>query len=243
MRYWFDGLNEKAFALEVPPPDGENIVEVDEETFKEIVADANRPLTAVEQEMWAADRAYMAEKKTLATEINLQLELQAATATTPLTEGKSRAETMDMEQLARVWRAMQDARDKLSSDYEAADREIKVQQEELSGVISAIMATMKVDTLKTSAGVLERKEETHAQAEDWGAIYRFIAEHDAWEMLQKRLTTRPVLKWGDDHAVKDERGNLIPTLPPGISLFRKFKINVKKPSGKVLPSYNEEGTD
>ncbi len=38
MRYWFDEERCRAFALEVPPPDGKGIMEITEEDYREIVA-------------------------------------------------------------------------------------------------------------------------------------------------------------------------------------------------------------
>ena len=138
--------------------------------------------------------------------------------------------TMDMERLARIWRKMEDRMDELKAACEAEIATIKTQQDQLSGVLLSVCNSMKADELRTPAGIIQRKEETHANAADWAAIHRFIAENNQFEMIQKRLTTTAVLAWARAHNNE---------LPPGMNLFTKYKINVKKPAatgGKALPS-------
>lgn len=132
----------------------------------------------------------------------------------------------DMETLARVWRKIDDARGVLKAEFEAKDRELETQQDEVSRILNDAMAAMNAKKIDTAAGVIERKQQYKPSAADWGAIYRFVVENDAFEMLHKRLSSTFIQTWAEEHA-----GDL----PPGVNVYTEFKVGVKKPAGKALP--------
>jgi hypothetical protein len=217
MRYWFHSGREEAFALEVPPPDGLDTVEIDEDTYKEIVG-VQPEVVLSENVLTAAGSEEALRRKVL----------EAGTIV-----AAPSPQSMDLERLARIWRKMDDAMDNLKADCEAEVAKIKVQQDQLSAVLLGQMHAMKADKLETVAGVIERKEETHVNAADWGAIWRFIVENNKFEFVQKRLTSSEILKW---RAVHD-------ALPPGMSTFTKYKLSVKKPGGRKALPKDDEGAN
>lgn len=144
--------------------------------------------------------------------------------------------TVDMERLAAVWRKMQDKREQLAHDYKLADLEIENQQDQISNVLLVAMTGMKADKLQTAAGTIERQMEYKPSGKDWAAFYRFIVEHNRFDMLHKRISSTAVKEYAEAHTVKDEDGNDVPTLPPGISVYTGYKLTVKKPATKKLPT-------
>ena len=135
-------------------------------------------------------------------------------------------EMVDMERLARVWRKMEDKRDELKHAWEAADKVIADQQATVGTALLSAMNGIKGDKLTTQAGVIEKQTKTQVSGADWNAIYRFVTEHDAWQMLHKRLSSTFVDAWAKDHDGE---------LPPGVNVFRTFQVVVKKPGAKSLP--------
>ena len=136
-------------------------------------------------------------------------------------------EMVDMEKLARVWRKMQDKRDELRHAYEAADLAIEQQQDTVGVALLSAMNSLKGDKLTTAAGIVERKLDTKVSGADWSAIYRWIIEHDAFEMLHKRISSTFVEKWQKEHAG---------ALPPGVNVYSQYVVAVKKPSARTLPT-------
>lgn len=135
-------------------------------------------------------------------------------------------EMVDMERLARVWRKMQDKRDEIRAAYEAADKSVEDQQKIVGTALLSAMTGMKGDKLTTAAGVIERQTKTQVSGADWNAIYRFVTDHDAWQMLHKRLSSTFVDAWAKDHDGE---------LPPGVNVFRTLQVVVKKPGSRSLP--------
>ena len=196
MRYWFNEATNEAYALAEPPPDGADTMEIDEDFFNEIVIETNKAKgIAKDQEEHSAEV------------------IPAPPATT------------NMEQLARVWRKMQDARDANRIAAEIADKRIEDDQKMVSAALLKAMNEMGGTALKTAAGVIEKKEQIKASGADWQAVYRFIVANDAWELLHKRIGTQFVEEW------RKKTGDY----PPGINVFTEYKINVKKPGSTDLP--------
>ena len=135
-------------------------------------------------------------------------------------------EMVDMERLARVWRKMQDKRDEIRAAYEAADKSVEDQQKIVGTALLSAMTGMKGDKLTTASGVIERQTKTQVSGADWNAIYRFVTDHDAWQMLHKRLSSTFVDAWAKDHDGE---------LPPGVNVFRTLQVVVKKPGSKSVP--------
>ena len=133
---------------------------------------------------------------------------------------------VDMEKLARVWRKMQDKRDEMRHAWEQADEAIEAQQKVVGAALLEAMTGLKADKLTTQAGVVERKEEYKVSGADWQAIYKFVVEHDAFEMLHKRLSSTFVEKWAKEHGA----------VPPGVNTFRQFVVAVKKPTARAVPA-------
>ena len=77
-----------------------------------------------------------------------------------------------------------------------------------------------VTSFKTAQGTAFFKEVDQASIADWSITLPWIVEHEAWDMLQKRITTTAV------------RGYLAETkqLPPGVNFSTRLELNVRKPT-------------
>ena len=137
---------------------------------------------------------------------------------------------IDMEKLARIWRKMQDERERLAAECKQADDAIKKQQDVVGDTLLAAMTEMGGDKLRTEAGEVVRERKFMASAADWGAYYRHIVEEDAFEGLHKRVSSTYVEKY-----IKEHDGEK----PPGINVYTEFKVKVRKPGGKSLPADTE----
>lgn len=141
-------------------------------------------------------------------------------------------EMVDMEKLARIWRKMQDKRDELRHEAEAADLVIKDQQAVISAALLSAMNGLNADNLGTKAGIIKRKVAMKPSAADWSAVYRWIQDTGRFDLLHKRLSSAVVEEFAEAND-----GDL----PPGINVWRGYEISVVKPGGKPLPK--SEGSD
>ena len=104
---------------------------------------------------------------------------------------------------------------RLQLDKEAAA--IKVTEDDLNKVIIAKMREGGMTALGAVNGVVKLKEYAEPDPQDWDQIRDYIVEHDAWELVHKRITTS---------AVK-ERWDAGETIP-GIGSKTLYKLTVSK---------------
>lgn len=82
-------------------------------------------------------------------------------------------------------------------------RESKAALSEIDGQILSIMLRDGVESTKTTLGTVSIKRSTVPQVTDWPAVYDFIAQHQAFDLLQRRLSTTA---WRD----RADAGDVVP---------------------------------
>lgn len=134
----------------------------------------------------------------------------------------------DHNKLLKTHHKISDARTALKRAYEAADRKYLDQLEKLEAVLAAILNESfgigGPASMSGSEGIFFREETITPRADDWDRFYKWVAENDAFEALEKRVTKVFVKKFMEDN--KDENG--VSQLPPGISVFRKYVVRVRR---------------
>lgn len=127
------------------------------------------------------------------------------------------------ERLAKVYRRIRDARAAASKEFKDKDEALKAQLDMIEGHMLLFLQATNQTSAKTDEGTFWREEDIIPAGEDWDLIYRWIAENNYWEALEKRITKTFVKGW------QKENGNGV---PPGMSILRKYIIKVRKPAGK-----------
>jgi hypothetical protein len=95
--------------------------------------------------------------------------------------------------------------------------ELAAAEKELFNTVIAKMREQGLEKLGTSAGTVKLGK-TEEPVSDFGpAFYQYIKDHDAWELLHKRVTITAVKeRW--------EAGEEI----PGVTKVDKYKLSVSK---------------
>lgn len=125
----------------------------------------------------------------------------------------------DIAKMVKAYIKIRDVRAALKREFEAQDNDLKAKMEKLDGAFLKVLEDTKVDSMKTEFGTIYRSEDVIPQAEDWAKVYAYIRENDAFEALEKRLTKKYVKEYMDEHDGE---------LPPGVRVFRKFVVNVRR---------------
>lgn len=102
----------------------------------------------------------------------------------------------------------------------AASKEVQKMEEQESELKQAIITALregKPELLGSSASRVSLSTKYKPVAEDWAKIYQFIGKHNAFELLQRRLTESAVMERLND-------GQTI----PGINKFPVFDISITK---------------
>lgn len=100
---------------------------------------------------------------------------------------------------------------------------IKEQLSKLEVWIKEKADTDGVDSFKTSNGTAFLKTTDYAQVADWDAVLGFIKEHEAFDLLEKRVSKTAVRAY-----IEADK-----SVPSGINYGTRLDVNVRKPASKV----------
>lgn len=126
---------------------------------------------------------------------------------------------MDMQRVVKAYIRLRDKRSEIKKAYEEEDAKYKAAQERLENEMLRFLETNKMDSVRTESGTFFRQEQVVPSASDWSALYDFIREHNAFEFLERRVTKKAVKEYMEDHDG---------ALPPGVQVFRKYDVSVRR---------------
>lgn len=125
--------------------------------------------------------------------------------------------TADM--LVKVYVKMRDKRASIKAAYEAEDTEIRDQMDLVESQLLEICKATGADSIKTKHGTASRSVHTRYWPSDWSAMYKFITEHNALDLLERRVSQRNM---------KDFLEANPDTMPVGLNIDRKYTVNIRR---------------
>ena len=125
-------------------------------------------------------------------------------------------ETIPMDKLVRMYTKMRTAIQDLDKQIET----IKAQQQDVKNAMKDQMMALGTKSVRTDFGTITLKEKTRYYTQDWDSFKKFIIEHDAVDLLEKRIAQTNMQTFLEEN----------PQLhPPGLSNTAEFDIAVTKP--------------
>jgi len=104
---------------------------------------------------------------------------------------------------------------RLALDKQAND--LKEQEEDLKKIIVSKFREGFITAQGAKNGIVKMKRSLEPVATDWSLIYDYIQDHDAFDLLHKRLTTTAVkARWDDGVSI------------PGVDSTEIFTLSVSK---------------
>jgi hypothetical protein len=98
------------------------------------------------------------------------------------------SEELKADKLVKVFVKIRDAREALARKYEEEDGALKEQQETIKSELLEKCKTIGADSLKTQFGTATRTIKTRYWSADWQAMHIFCKEHDALDLLERRVS-------------------------------------------------------
>lgn len=130
-------------------------------------------------------------------------------------------DTVPLDVLARVYRKIRAQIGELTQEYDTKVEALKAQQEEVKNAIKDQMKVMGVSSVRTPAGTIVLSIKTRYNTQDWDSFKRFVIEHDAVDLLEKRIAQ------GNMAQFLEENPGVV---PPGLNTFSEYDVSVRKPS-------------
>ena len=131
-----------------------------------------------------------------------------------MSEGKSTAE-----QLTKVYLKIKDKRSELSAAFKEEDGKLTEQMDKVKKALLEYCKEQGVDSVKTSAGLFYRSAKTRYWTSDWSNMHEFVLEHEAPELLDKRLNQANMKQF------LEENPDLV---PKGLNVDSEYVVSVRR---------------
>lgn len=126
---------------------------------------------------------------------------------------------IDNEKVVKAYQKIRAAREDLAREFKVKDDELKEKQERLQNFLLDFLNTNGLQNAATESSIFYKQEDVIPTAADWQAFYAWVKQNNAFDALEKRITRTFIKNWMDDHDG---------TPPPGVSVFRKYKVGIRR---------------
>ena len=126
-----------------------------------------------------------------------------------------------MDKLARVYRKMQARIQELTQAYETEVERIKAQQDAVKTALKDQMLVLGTSSVRTPEGTVVLSTKTRYTTQDWDSFKEFIKQHDALDLLEKRIAQTNMATF-----LEDNPG----VVPEGLNSMTEYTISVRKPT-------------
>lgn len=124
-----------------------------------------------------------------------------------------------VDKLVSTFVKIRDKRSALKQKYEADDAELKEALDAIKHELLATCKTVGAESIKTKFGTAMRTIKSRYWTGDWDSMYSFIAEHNAFGLLEKRVHQTNMKQFLDEH----------PDLKPaGLNIDHEYDITVRR---------------
>lgn len=124
------------------------------------------------------------------------------------------------EELVDAYLNVRSAREDLEKQYSAQDAELKKDLSTIEVELLKICNDIDANSINTSRGTVMRKLNERYFCSDWDNFYKFVMEHQAPQLLEKRIHQG---NFKEFYASLDQ-------MPPGVNVMREYGITVRKSS-------------
>ena len=130
-------------------------------------------------------------------------------------------EAIPLDKLVKIYRKLRGRLTELTQEYDTQAEVLKAQQEEIKHAIKDQMKAMGVTSVRTTEGTAVMSVKTRYTTQDWDSFKKFMIEHEAIDLLEKRIAQLNMAQF-----LEENPG----VVPPGLNSSSEYDISVRKPS-------------
>ena len=129
------------------------------------------------------------------------------------------AKPIAADKLVRTYVKVRDKRRALSTDFEAKDKELENLLDAIEAELLEACKAIGADSIRTEFGTVSRKVAKRYWTNDWHSFHEFLKEHDALELLEKRVAQTNMNTFLEEHP---------DLLPPGLNIDSRYTVVVRR---------------
>ena len=130
-------------------------------------------------------------------------------------------EAIPLDKLVKIYRKLRGRLTELTQEYDTQAEVLKAQQEEIKHAIKDQMKAMGVTSVRTTEGTAVMSVKTRYTTQDWDSFKKFMLEHEAIDLLEKRIAQTNMAQF------LEENPGIV---PPGLNSSSEYDISVRKPT-------------
>lgn len=121
------------------------------------------------------------------------------------------------DRLVKAYIKIRDARQELSKK----DSDLEEKQNLIQSKLLEICKDTGAESLRTEFGTVTRRISKKYWTHDWDSFYKFIKDHNAFPLLQRRISTTAMAEFLEEY----------PDLhPPGLNVDASYAVSVRRKS-------------
>lgn len=127
---------------------------------------------------------------------------------------------VDISELVEAYLNIRTARETAAREYEAKDGELKQDMAQLEAMLLSVCNEVNVNSVNTKYGTVMRKLDERFVCNDWDNFKKFVLEHEAVDLFEKRIHQGNFKQFMSMHEGDG--------LPPGVNVMRSYSVSVRK---------------
>jgi hypothetical protein len=126
---------------------------------------------------------------------------------------------VSVEKLVKVYIKMRDKHTEMLREYQEQEKQLKDKMAKIKEALLDHCKEHNVDSVRTGEGLFFRTVRQNYWTSDWESMGKFVVEHNAPELLEKRLHQGNIKQFLEEN----------PTLlPPGINVDSEYSVTIRR---------------
>jgi hypothetical protein len=124
-----------------------------------------------------------------------------------------------VEKLVKIYIKMREKHAEMLHEFKDKEAALKTQMEKVKAALLDFCKENDIDSVRTAEGLFFRTVKQNYWTNDWEAMGKFVVEHQAPELLEKRLNQGNMKQFLEEHP---------DLLPPGLNVDSQYSVTVRR---------------
>jgi glutaredoxin 2 len=127
-------------------------------------------------------------------------------------------EPLNMESLVEAYIKIREKKSQIKAEYESQVDRLDAVQDRIEATMLQRFSEMGIDSVKTPAGTAYAQTRASATVGDWDAFLAYIKQHEAYELIERRVSKAAAEQHKAAHG----------ELPPGVNWSETRVVNFRR---------------
>lgn len=121
--------------------------------------------------------------------------------------------------LVKTFQKIKAKRTELAAEFKEQDDKLKAQETKLKDAMNEFCSDNGVESVRTDNGTFYRTVRTRMWTSDWESMHQFVLEHEAPDLLEKRINQSNMKQFLEENP---------DVVPMGLNVDSEYVVTVRK---------------